>query len=104
MEFAWCIPHRALSLLNSGDLTTCYLAGAAESLLELPILAQIIPLGERHLRHALKEYTEHYPVERNHQGIDNKLIDDRRGKTKMSGDIEHCERIGGVLNHYRRAA
>ena len=26
-------------------------------------LAQIIPLGERHLRHALKEYTEHYHVE-----------------------------------------
>jgi len=23
-------------------------------------LAQIIPLGERHLRHAVKEYTEHY--------------------------------------------
>ena len=32
-------PHRAISLLNSGDLTTSYLAGAAESLLELPILA-----------------------------------------------------------------
>ena len=33
-------PHRAISLLNSGDLTTSYLARAAESLLELPILAQ----------------------------------------------------------------
>ena len=30
-------------------------------------LAQIIPLGERHLRHAVKEYTEHYHFERNHQ-------------------------------------
>jgi putative transposase len=67
-------------------------------------LAQIIPLGERHLRHAVKEYMEHYHVERNHQGIDNKLIDDRRVRTDMSGDIEHCERLGGVLNYYRRAA
>ena len=30
-------------------------------------LAQIIPLGERHLRKAVKEYTEHYHFERNHQ-------------------------------------
>jgi transposase InsO family protein len=67
-------------------------------------LAQIIPLGERHLRHSVKEYTEHYHFERNHQGIDNKLIDDQRGRTNMSGDIERCERLGGVLNYYRRAA
>jgi putative transposase len=67
-------------------------------------LAQIIPLGERHLRHAVREYTEHYHFERNHQGIDNALIDDRRGKTNMSGDIEHFERLGGLLNYYRRAA
>jgi transposase InsO family protein len=32
-------------------------------------LAQIIPLGERHLRKAVKEYTEHYHFERNHQGL-----------------------------------
>ena len=31
-------------------------------------LAKIIPLGERHLRKAVKEYTEHYHLERNHQG------------------------------------
>ncbi len=37
-------------------------------------VAQIIPLGERHLRAAVKAYTEHYHVERNHQGIGNELI------------------------------
>jgi transposase InsO family protein len=67
-------------------------------------LAQIIPLGERHLRHAVKEYTEHYHFERNHQGIGNELIDDQRSTTSMSGDIERCERLGGVLNYYRTAA
>jgi hypothetical protein len=29
-------------------------------------LARIIPLGERHLRHAVTQYMEHYHVERNH--------------------------------------
>jgi hypothetical protein len=38
-------------------------------------LSQIIPLGERHLRHAVKEYTEHYHLERNHQGLGNRLIE-----------------------------
>ena len=42
-------------------------------------LAQIIPLGERHLRQAVTDFTEHYHVERNHQGLNNKLIDDRCG-------------------------
>jgi hypothetical protein len=67
-------------------------------------LAQIIPLGERHLRHAVNEYTEHYHVERNHQGIDNKLIDDRRSTTSMMGGIERRERLGGMLNYYHRRA
>lgn len=67
-------------------------------------LAQIIPLGERHLRHVVRECTEHYHVERNHQGINNELINDQYGKTNISGDIERCERLEGVLNYYRRAA
>ena len=63
-------------------------------------LAQIIPLGERHLRHAVSEYMEHYHVERNHQGIDNELIDDQRSTTSMIGGIERRERLGGMLNYY----
>ncbi len=42
-------------------------------------LSQIIPFGERHLRHAVKEYTEHYHLERNHHGLDNRLIEERSG-------------------------
>lgn len=37
-------------------------------------LAQKIPLGERHPGHAVKEYTEQYHVERNHQGLDDRPI------------------------------
>jgi transposase InsO family protein len=67
-------------------------------------LAQIIPIGERHLRHAVSEYMEHYHVERNHQGIGNELIDDQRGRINMTGGIERRERLGGILNYYYKRA
>jgi transposase InsO family protein len=67
-------------------------------------LAQIIPLGERHLREAVKEYTEHYHIERNHQGLDNKLIEDQRVLVNLNRDIECHERLGGILNYYYRKA
>jgi transposase InsO family protein len=38
-------------------------------------LAKIIPLGERHLRLVVSEYVEHYHLERNHQGLENQLIE-----------------------------
>ena len=67
-------------------------------------LAQIIPLGERHLRQAVMEYTEHYHFERNHQGLGNELINDQCVIDNMDGDVERCERLGGVLNYYYRRA
>jgi putative transposase len=67
-------------------------------------LAQIIPLGERHLRHAVKEYTEHYHVERNHQGLDNRLVEKPHGVISMDSAVERHERLGGVLNYYYRRA
>ena len=63
-------------------------------------MAQIIPLGERHLRQAEPEFTEHYHVERNHQGLDNELVDDPRGASDTDGDVERRTRLGGVLNYY----
>lgn len=38
-------------------------------------LGRIIPIGERHLRHAIDEYVEHYNRDRPHQGLGNQLID-----------------------------
>jgi hypothetical protein len=67
-------------------------------------LAQIIPLGERHLRTAVKEYTEHYHLERNHQGLNNELIEKSGDEPNMEGPVECHERLGGVLKSYRRAA
>jgi putative transposase len=65
-------------------------------------LAQIIPLGERHLRHAVKEYTEHYHFERNYQGLNNELIEKPSDEPNMSRAVECHERLGGILNYYHR--
>ena len=67
-------------------------------------LAQIIPLGEQHIRHAVQEYTEHYHIERNHQGLDNRLIEERQGTGDMNYAVVRHERLGGVLNYYDRRA
>lgn len=67
-------------------------------------LAQVIPLGERHLRHLAREYNEHYHHERNHQGLGNQLIAPRAEGKGAWGEIECRERIGGLLRFYRRAA
>lgn len=82
---------RKLTDCDDGSLSEC--------------LAQIIPLGERHLRHAVKEYTAHYHVEPNHQGLENRLIDNYCDVVDINSEIERHERLGGVLNYdYRRAA
>jgi putative transposase len=63
----------------------------------------MIPLGERHLRRALTEFLEHYHRERNHQGLDNRLI----AGTPMidqAGRVRRRPRLGGLLNFYERAA
>jgi transposase InsO family protein len=67
-------------------------------------LSKIIPLGERHLRQTVSEYTEHYHCERNHQGLGNRLIDQSRDEKVKVGRVERCERLGGVLNFYYREA
>ncbi len=66
-------------------------------------LAQSIPLGERHLRTAVKEYTGHYHLERNHQGLENELIEKPK-ELNMTGAVECRERLGGVLKYYSRRA
>ena len=67
-------------------------------------LAKIIPLGERHLRKAVKEYTEHYHLERNHQGLDNELIEKPSRRVNAGRAVDCRERLGGVLKYYHRKA
>jgi transposase InsO family protein len=67
-------------------------------------IAQVIPLGERHLRRIVSEYVEHYHRERNHQGLGNRLIDRGDGGRGGTGPVECHERLGGMLRYYARAA
>jgi transposase InsO family protein len=66
-------------------------------------LDRIIPVGERHFRHVITEFVEHYHHERNHQGLDNRLIAGTPVTRRMGRVLCH-RRLGGLLNFYERAA
>src|SRR6516162_8768379 len=66
-------------------------------------LDRIVPLGERHLRRAVSEFVAHYHEERNHQGLENRLIEAPL-PANTNGRIVRRERLGGLLSFYRRAA
>jgi hypothetical protein len=66
-------------------------------------LNRIVPMGERHFRRAVTAYVEHYQGERNHQGLDNRLI----AGTPVSlnaGRVRRRSLLAGLLNFYERAA
>ncbi|MEZ6184142.1 MAG: integrase core domain-containing protein [Planctomycetota bacterium] len=65
-------------------------------------LSKLIPLGEAHLRRAIREFVEHYHAERNHQGLGNRLIAPAPGVGSREGEIVVDERLGGLLRHYSR--
>jgi putative transposase len=67
-------------------------------------LDRMIFFGETSLRHATREFLTHYHAERNHQGLDNKLIDPGEEVGRTAGAIECRERLGGMLKYYHRAA
>lgn len=66
-------------------------------------LSKVIPIGERHLRQVIEEFTEHYHLERNHQGLGNRLIDGRASE-KSVRRVECRQRLGGLLCSYHAAA
>jgi putative transposase len=67
-------------------------------------LKRLIPIGERHFRRAVTEYVAHNHHERNHQGIENTLIEGASVGEGTIGRIRRRPRLGGLLNYYDRAA
>jgi hypothetical protein len=64
-------------------------------------------LGERHLHFAVAECLEHCHVERNHQGLDNRLITTTPQTATPANDnspVVRHERLGGLLSFYHRRA
>jgi putative transposase len=66
-------------------------------------LERIVPLGEGHLRTAVRAFVHHYHEERPHQGLGNELI--APSSTLIGpGPVQCRERLGGLLKFYHRKA
>ena len=64
----------------------------------------MIFFGEHSLRNAVGQWLLHYHLERNHQGLDNQLIEPGPEAGAASGEINCRQRLGGLLNYYHRRA
>ena len=67
-------------------------------------LNRMIFFGEASLNHAVKEYMTHYHTERNHQGIENRLINATQSAPPSRQPVRCRDRLGGMLNYYYREA
>ncbi len=67
-------------------------------------LDRMIFFSEQSLRRAVAEFIRHYHGERNHQGLDNQLIEPDETVGSRHGDVRCRQRLGGMLNYYYREA
>jgi hypothetical protein len=66
-------------------------------------LNRMIFFGKASLQYAVGHFMTHYHTERNHQGLENKLL--RAAPiTGPSHRVQRRQRLGGMLNYYHRAA
>jgi hypothetical protein len=56
--------------------------------------AKLIPIGATMLRRAVREYMQHYHLERNHKGLDNQLIASTPIRQPRPERIESRARLG----------
>ena len=66
-------------------------------------LERIVPLGEAHLRAAVRAFVHHYHEERPHQGLGNELVTPKTTLTG-TGAVQCHEQLGGLLKFYYRKA
>jgi len=64
----------------------------------------MIFFGRTSLMRAIREYLAHYHQERNHQGLDNRLIEPLDQEPDCRGPVRCRERLGGYLRFYYRDA
>jgi putative transposase len=65
---------------------------------------RVILFGEASLRRTVSEFVAHYHLERNHQGLGNRLIMIPEMEVSNQGSIRRRRRLGGMLNYYYRGA
>jgi len=64
----------------------------------------MILIGEASLHRATSEFLAHYHRERNHQGLQNQLIESEFAEFPTTGTIDCRKRLGGILRYYYREA
>lgn len=67
-------------------------------------LDRIVPIGLMSIRRAVSEFLLHYHSERNHQGLENRLIEPPSRLGTRDGPVHRRERLGGMLSYYYRLA
>jgi len=66
-------------------------------------LERMVFFSEAQMRHTVAEFMEHYHRERNHQGLDNRLIETRKAEPPTEPVV--CQqRLSGLLRYYHRRA
>ncbi len=64
----------------------------------------MIFFGESALRRAISQLALHYHTERNHQGLENKIIQPEFPAFPETGPVRCRQRLGGLLRYYFREA
>lgn len=72
--------------------------------IKVEALDRMIFFGENSLREAVAQYLASYHGERNHQGLDNRLIEPGEEVGRCHGQVACRERLGGLLRYYHRRA
>ncbi len=67
-------------------------------------LERMILFGEGSWRTAISEFLSHDHLERNHQGLENRLIAPRNTTIEIPGTVQRRQRRGGMLHYYYREA
>ena len=67
-------------------------------------LDRMIFFGETSLRRAVQEFVSHFLEERNHQGLENRLIEPQEAVGRATGSAKCRQRLGGILRYYYRQA
>jgi putative transposase len=65
---------------------------------------RLIFFGRASLRYVITQYLAHYHGERNHQGLENRLLTPLLVVGEPHAPVKRCERLGGILSYYHREA
>ena len=65
-------------------------------------LNRMIFVGQASLRHAITQYLTHYHCERNHQGLENRLLKPFCMVGEPHTPVKRRKRLGGMLSYYHR--